>query len=161
MKCKASETKHLLPALLTVCLECNTGSPHDEHRLAAVNAMDKLVSLYDRAGIFLTSSQHNEALQLTSDFYDAYNWLQEWAVEEDRYLHHVVPKFHMFHHMVLNGKYLNPKVYWTFKAEDYVGKISKLAASVAFGVKSTRLSLKVALKYRHLVHFRFTLGAFS
>ena len=51
---------------------------------------------------------------------------------------------------------LNPKTHWTFSSEDFVGKMSILTASVSPGVSSTRLSLKVAPKYRILLHFLLT-----
>ena len=40
--------------------------------------------------------------------------------------------------------------------EDFVGRISTLAYSVSHGVRSTRLSLKVAAKYKILLHLRLT-----
>ena len=38
--------------------------------------------------------------------------------------------------------------------EDFVGRISTLAHSISHGVRSTRLSLKVAPKYKVLLHLR-------
>ena len=49
-----------------------------------------------------------------------------------------------------------PKTHWTFSSEDYVGKISMLASSVSPGVGSTKISAKVAPKYRVLLHFLLT-----
>jgi hypothetical protein len=67
----------------------------------------------------------------------------------------------MLHHMVLDAKFLNPSKVWCFKGEDYVGKISTLAGSVTMGVRSTKLSQKVASKYRHWLHLRLTRGDFD
>ena len=39
-----------------------------------------------------------------------------------RQLYHIVPKRHMAQHLGEAFAYMNPKFYWTFKAEDFVGK---------------------------------------
>ena len=69
---------------------------------------------------------------------------------------HIVLKRHTFYHLVQNSKFLNPRFHWCFKSEDFVGRISRLTHSVSMGVKATRLSLKVAPKYRVLLHLRLT-----
>ena len=61
---------------------------------------------------------------------------------------HKVHKHHMFVHLIQEAKYLNPRFHWCFKAEDYVGHLAKLTHSVSMGVRSTRLSQKLAAKYQ-------------
>ena len=39
--------------------------------------------------------------------------------------------------------FLNPKRHWNFKGEDFVGRISRMAHSISFGVSSTRVSSKL------------------
>ena len=52
--------------------------------------------------------------------------------------------------------FFNPKTHWTFSSEDFVGKISIVASSVSPGVSSTKISAKLAPKYRVLLHFLLT-----
>ena len=77
-------------------------------------------------------------------------------LEKDRCSFHIVAKHHTFIHLLWSSRYLNPRMQWCFKGEDFVGQISKLTHSISMGVSSTRLSLKVAPKYRVLLHFKLT-----
>ena len=56
--------------------------------------------------------------------------------------------------MIRDSQFMNPRVCWNFRAEDYVGQISKLAHSTSFGLSSLRLSAKVAAKYPVLLHLQ-------
>jgi hypothetical protein len=77
-------------------------------------------------------------------------------LEEGRKNFNIVMKSHTFQHLVENSKFLNPKTHWTFSSEDFVGKISIVASSVSPGVSSTKISAKLAPKYRVLLHFLLT-----
>jgi len=155
---KAAESKHLLPAIAAVSRAASTGSDHDLRRTAALDAISDFVTLMDEAGRFLEPEVADRALELAIRFLGHYAWLNRWALQQERNVYHIVPKFHMFHHLAINARYLNPRVYWCFKGEDYVGRISTLAASVTMGVSSILLSHKIAQKYRHCLHFRLTRG---
>ena len=56
----------------------------------------------------------------------------------------------------LEQSFFNPKLQRCFKGEDFVGQMSRLTHSVSMGVSATRLSNKVAPKYRILVHLFLT-----
>ena len=73
-------------------------------------------------------------------------------------LFHIVMKHHTMLHLVENAWFLNPRVTWCFKSEDYVGKISHIGHSVSMGVRSTRLSEKLIAKYILMLHLCFTRG---
>lgn len=161
LNAKASECKWLLPCLAVISQQACTGSESDRRRTAALAAMSKYVNLLDVAGFFLTDQQADDALALTHEFLGHYHWLNQWALAEQRPEWHIVTKFHFFQHMSEEAKYLNPRVHWCFKSEDYVGKISKLAHSICFGVRSTHMSLKLAEKYRFMLHLRYTRGDFQ
>ena len=79
-----------------------------------------------------------------------------WSWEKDRKSFHKVHKHNAFIHLLKKSKFLNPKLQWWFKAEDFVGHCSKLWHSVSMGVGSTRLSLKIANKYRVFQHLLLT-----
>ncbi len=158
---KAGECKHLLRPMLQVCEKALGGHVVGHDCMQAVRSMAELVDLYDRADVVPTSQEYEAALGLCHKFLDHYANLNEWAASQGTLLFHIVGKFHMFYHLVLSSKHLNPRYAWCFKAEDYVGKIAKVAHSVSMGVKATRLSIKVSLKYRHLLHLRLTRGDFD
>ena len=162
LDCKGAEARRLLPALLPVLklmlsLEKDEalGKVH-EQMLCAAESLEKLVSLWDGASTILTAAEYEESLALGKAFLDAYLFLHHWSLEKDRCSFHIVAKHHTFIHLLWNSRYLNPRMQWCFKGEDFVGQISKLTHSISMGVSSTRLSLKVAPKYRVLLHFKLT-----
>ena len=91
---------------------------------------------------------------LAKGFLDSYAWLSAWALEKGKCTFHKVIKFHTFQHLILDARFLNPRGHWTCKDEDFVGRVSALAHSV--GVRSTRLSVKVWLKYSILLQLLLT-----
>ena len=154
LDCKAGEGKHLLPALVPVLrkLFASTQTSHEQHMLSAAHSLEKLVQLWDEADIVLTTEEHAKSLSLGTAFLSAYAWLQNWSSEQGRNSFAVAAKHHTFIHLLWNSKHLNPRMHWCFKSEDFVGQIAKLTHSISMGVSSSRLSLKVAPKYRVLMH---------
>lgn len=155
---KAAESKHLAPAILSVCMAALDHTNNvDQHVVSCLKQVCDLVDVFDAADIFLTEAEFRKALELAEGFLDEYAWLHDWANVAGKKLFHTGPlKFHTFFHLVQNSKFLNPKCHWTFKDEDFVGKISQLTHSVSMGVRSTNLSMKVSPKYRLLLHLRLT-----
>ena len=156
---KAAECKHLLKPLAVIALERAASSTDLDMRIASCFVeMSRLVDILDEQPDTLTAEAHLELTNCALRFFGHYEWLNAWGKEQERYVFHKVIKFHMFHHLIIDAKYLNPRAYWCFKGEDYVGRIARLAASCAFGVSAIRLSQKVAAKYRHWLHVRLTRG---
>ena len=154
---KGSETKWFLQAFAPVLAELvSLEKEHEAAMLEAVKNMAALIHLFDEADVFLTNDEWLQAMKLGDEFSNLYSYLSSWALEKGRNLFNIVMKHHTFQHLVQNSKFLNPKTHWTFSSEDFVGKMSILTASVSPGVSSTRLSLKVAPKYRILLHFLLT-----
>ena len=158
LDCKGGEAKHLLPALLPVIKKLFQRSrlPEEDHMVLAAESLEKLVRLWDSSGIIPTDAQFGESMALGKAFLDSYHALNVWSLEKGRKSFHIVHKFHTFLHLLQNSKFLNPKLQWCFKAEDFVGHISKLGHSVSMGVSSCRLSCKIASKYRILTHLLLT-----
>ena len=158
LKIKGAECKHFLPVLARISREISTGSEHDIHRTQALQLINEFCELLDRKGMFLTATESAQAIQFIEDFFEQILWLHSWAQTEERLAYHYTIKFHMLHHLALACRYLNPRFYWCFKAEDNVGKLAIMSHSVSMGVKSTNLSIKLCDKYRDFLHFRFTRG---
>ena len=153
---KGGEAKHLLPALIPVIKRLFDKSrlPEEMNMILAAESLEKLVHLWDLMGII--PAEFAESMALGKAFLDSYHELNVWSLEKDRKSFHKVHKHHTFIHLLKNSKFLNPKLQWCFKAEDFVGHCSKLGHSVSMGVSSTRLSLKIASKYRVLQHLLLT-----
>ena len=158
LNCKGSEAKHLLPAIFWVVQLAYDGSELHTKTLQRMQAMMNVIEFWEQASWVLTSRQADLCEQWCLKFLEEYKWLNAWAIREDKYLFHLVNKFHSFHHLCLWARHLNPRASWCFKAEDFVGKISTIGLSVSYGVRSTRMSVKLADKYRLLLHLRLTRG---
>ncbi|CAE7455722.1 unnamed protein product [Symbiodinium sp. CCMP2592] len=153
LDCKGGEAKHLLPCLVPVLKRMfSLEKPHEQKMISAANCLEKLVALWDEAGPVLTDQEFSRSLNLGKGFLDDYSWLHDWSLEKGRNSFAVVAKHHTFIHLLWNSKFLNPRMQWCFKSEDFVGQLSRLAHSISMGVASSRLSLKVANKYRVLLH---------
>ena len=162
LKSKAAESKHLAPALLQVCKDMlDNSDPLDQHIVEALDNICTLMELFDQAPAVLTSEEHSLAMSLAESFLDNYAWLNKWAIDNERMLFHYTIKFHTFWHLIQNSQFLNPRYHWCFKSEDFVGKVSRLAMSVSMGTKSTKISTKIAPKYRILLHLRLTRAGFA
>lgn len=153
---KGGETKHLLPALCWVMSLLDDGSELHRQILVALVALNKFVIIVDHTDWVPTARESDRLLRYATRFLSAYEWLSNWAEAENRMLFKIVPKFHTFHHLAIKARWLSPKLCWCFKAEDYVGKISKIAASCIFGLKATKLSIKLMDKWLLMFHFRIT-----
>ena len=155
LDCKGAEMKHLCVALWPV-IKNMLDRKQEQHKdmVSALQCMVDLTQLFDRIGILPSSKEYMQARNLEKRFFSHYDSLSIWFQENDRLLFHLVMKHHTLHHMVRDSQFLNPKNCWNFRAEDFVGKISRLGASVAMGVKSTRMSQKISAKYRILLHLQ-------
>jgi hypothetical protein len=160
-KTKGGETRHLLPITCELARELNNGTAHDRHMEQCLCCFCCYDTLLDENGMFVTDDVADAAEECMLDALGHYLWLHQWAKDEQRNLWHVVPKFHMAYHMSEHKRYLNPRHTWTFKGEDYVGKMSTMAHSCTFGLKRTKLSGKFCQKYVFCLHHRLTRGDFS
>ena len=88
---------------------------------------------------------HYKSLRMQSEADDMLNW-------------HLVFKHHMAMHLSQSFKFMNCKFNWCFKSEDFVGRISVMAHSCCFGVKTTAITAKLMEKYRLLMYIKFSRG---
>ena len=109
---------------------------------------------------FLAKAEFKKFWHLAQDAMKEYQWLNAWSANCGRSSFHIVIKHHAFLHLAKDAWYLNPRVFWCFKAEDYVGHISTVTHSVSMGVKATKISQKLAIKYRILLHLLCTRPGF-
>jgi len=162
LRLSASETKHLVPIIAQVAAEVHQPScPRSHHKLQAAIAIQQFCDLLDSSGPVPTAAEARAAVASMGEFLSNYQALHDWAIENNRMLYHVVPKFHMAWHMAYEFEYLNPRFAWTFKCEDYVGQISKLGHDCTFGMSRMNVSRPICGKIRHCTHLRLDRGDFT
>ena len=100
LNAKGSECKHLAPALLWVCRQVlDASDPVDQHIVRCLEGLTGVVQIFDNAGPFLTNTEYEAALGKAEQHLVCYDWLNKWAVENERMLFHIVIKHHTFLHL--------------------------------------------------------------
>jgi len=158
LKAKAAETKHMTAFMVELLAQAQDGSVQAKQRLNAAVAIHDFCMLLDKAGVVPTNAQATQARDTMNVFLHNYCALRAWAKSNDMMLFHVVPKFHMAWHMAQQFKFLNQRISWTFKTEDYVGKISKLAHGCTYGISRMNVSSSICSKYRWYLHLMLSRG---
>ena len=103
--------------------------------------------------MFLTANEKSKLLHAVQDFQTCYGELCKIAQTERKKLWSETPKLHFFWHLGQQGRFLNPRVFWTYMSEDFVGKVSRLAHSLLNANKTWKVPRKLAEKYRFAMHF--------
>ena len=67
--------------------------------------------------------------------------LKQWGLQ---------PKFHFFERLAWQGTFLNPRLFWTYMSEDFVGQVARMASGLRMlsGVRRCDVALKLILSYR-------------
>ena len=155
LRAKGSEAKHLLPVLTQISAETmDLANPMHEHRHKAFVAINEFCKLFDVSPQVPGDNLGDQAEKCVNTFLCEYKVLCDWASSKELKLFHMVPKFHMLWHLAKEFRFLNPNLVWTFKTEDYVGQVSRLAHSCCFAVARPRVSVPMCKQYRCLLHLK-------
>ena len=103
--------------------------------------------------MFLSKDESGALMDAVKDWQECYGRLCKLAQAKKQMLWGEVPKMHFYYHLAQQGKFMNPKMFWTYMSEDFVGKMSKLAHSLLHSNKIWNVSRKVAEKYCMALHF--------
>ena len=162
LEAKGAETKYVCFSFLPVLQKLlNRKKEEDRHMLEALETLCLLIGFYDRTPMFLSSQEFENSRNLGKMFFKACAWLNKWALVKGKKLFHIVMKFHTMHHLIRNGRFINPRFTCNWKGGDFVGQVARLSHSVTSGVGSTKISTKIIPKYRVLLHLQLTRPGFS
>ena len=114
-------------------------------------------------GVLACSIAHNQAMFMPEEAADriAYNmrkslqhyaWLRSHSGDTVRFP--IRPKFHWCYHIAQFARFQNPRTQWTYKNEDWVGRIATMAHSISHGTKPTKVAKGLHAKYRVMLHLR-------
>ena len=155
LKLAATAMRHLVPCVLHLCKEHNSGSDRDEHRLMCMEAVAACYKVIEDGDIHLNARESTLLLHATERSLMHYGWLASDAITRGDLLWRVAWKFHMQWHMAYEGRWLNPRVTWNYSAEAFVGKMCKLAHACTFNTKKKKVAAKVIEKYHMLLQMIF------
>lgn len=147
LKAKAACTRHLSFYARSLCERFNSGSVHDQRRLALCKLLCQFYTAVESEGMFMRAETKAEIARLGSQFVGLYSALAMEAASQNIRAWKLTPKFHLFQHLCewQCQEYPNPRFYWTYADEDMVGSMVEVAQSC-----HTRTMAETAL-YKWLV----------
>ena len=147
LSAKAAEARHLLPVVLVLCREVNTGSDRDLHRLEALEKLTAVYKIFEDADIALTDAEVDSAMRYYEEFLLHYNALLQLAIARGERCYNFVFKLHHFWHIVDHARWINPRVVWCYEFEDFMGVLTKAAKNCRFGSPMSIIANKVLENY--------------
>jgi hypothetical protein len=154
---KAAEMRDFVPVLARICeqregasLEKGQG-PYANLPQQRVFLMRNLARFYEickQEGMFLSPSAAEELQDCAYKVGLFYSKLTLAAQELKLKQFSQVPKFHFMEHLAYQGKFLNPRMFWTYMSEDFVGKIARLGAGLLKATARFNVPLKLTKSYR-------------
>lgn len=158
MKCHAGELRHLIPALALVARQRSRGAARDEHICKALECLATFYMVCDEQDMFMEQAAWETAFEMMKQCLQHYAWLHRL---ENSVRFHLVPKLHFCYHLAWFCRWQNPRSFWTYKNEDWVGKMAKMAHSCSHGTRAVRLSASLVQKYITCLHIRLTRCVFD
>ena len=163
---KAAEMRSLLRAL-TECVkdESPEGLSREAwrqdhamrvHRRECLTGMKNFYSVISDGGLLLSPDDAQRAHDNGMAYLRHYAQLARTAMEHGRFQWSVVNKFHFFWHILHKCRQYreNPKTYWCYTGEDFVGRISALAHTCAPGTPTHQITKSLVAKYLLGMHLR-------
>ncbi len=158
MHCKAAHARHLLFALnLLVCkrLDLNEGAFRSTRVcLAKLSRFYRICMFSDN---YISEPYQTEAKECLDTFLLHQNLLNAHmrTASRPRLLYGIIIKSHILSHIGDNLKFYNPKQWWCYADEDFVGAIAKMGLKEAKGRFMVTISNAVASRYRLRLFLRY------
>ena len=167
LRVKGAEMRHLLRALM-LALD-HVAKPQADaalfarefeikgHRRLAGEGLLAFYNAVEQGGMILTPDAVEQRKSGGMQYLIHYQKLARASMDEGRFEWSVVNKHHFFYHLCQETAWENPKNYWCYSGEDFVGRISRLGRSCANGTRTNAITIPLVSKYRLSVHFRLSL----
>jgi hypothetical protein len=150
------EARYLLPAALRLCHRFPTASEHSRHRTKCVAGLLQVCETMDAGGMFLDNAGQDSLQRGMLSFLVHATWLCTHAHSMRQMKRWVVPKHHYAAHIPDQGKFINPRMTWTYGGESLVGLIMVLGRSCLAGTPAPKVPTRALAKYRVASHLRLT-----
>jgi hypothetical protein len=149
---RAAETRHLLKVVAALAEERDSGSQMHRHRTIMIKSLVAFYDVMENNGYYIKAEDKVVFLDSLAQFQLHYQWLAKTSMELGQNLWSVVPKFHFFEHLAEQGTWENPRMFWVYTGEDFVGRLCRIAHFVLPG-KATH-GLTAFLIERYLIGFQ-------
>lgn len=153
---KAAETRQLLKVVAALAEEMDNGSQMHQHRTAMCKSLVHFYMVLEINGHYIKSQDLETLHDAVYKFQLHYQWLAKNALENGQLLWSVVPKFHFLEHLVQQAVFENPKLFWVYSGEDFVGRLCRIAHFVLSGKATHDLTSFLVERYLIGFHIRHT-----
>ena len=160
---KAAQMKDLVPVVARICEQSLREGPKLEaqgpykdlpaRRFWMMKSLARFYQICKEEGTFLRPSAADELQECVYKVGTFYSQLTKDAQALKLKQWSQVPKFHFAEHLAAQGRFLNPKLFWTYMSEDFVGKVARLGQALLKGTARHKVSLKVIKSYRMAWYF--------
>ncbi len=125
---KAANTRHLVPYVVKLCTQFDSGSEHDKFRLACATSLASFYGVLEACPQHMDVKSLREFAKLGREICSFYAAL---SARHDSKAWKLTPKFHLLLHLVeLHApRWGNPRFFWCYADEDLVGQIVEVAGS--------------------------------
>ena len=129
LRAKAACTRHMIGFATKLAAEHNSGSDHDEKRLACCELLQRFYNILKQEPEFLSTSAKAALRKTGNIFVQIYVQLAEEALTQNLRMWKMSPKFHLFIHLC-ELCWINPRFAWTYADEDLMKHMKWIAKSL-------------------------------
>ena len=151
---RAAESRHLLKVVSALAVERDSGSQMHRHRSLMCQGLVQFYDILESDHFYITD--HGAFQDAAAQFQLHYQWLAKNAMDNGQKLWSVVPKHHFFEHLVEQGLFENPKMFWVYTGEDFVGRLCRIAHFALPGKPTHDLTSFLVERYLIGFHLRLT-----
>ena len=126
-----------------------------EGLLSTSHAMNALIDEYPSKEVTMTPMDYEKFKDMTWTYLKLYSALAKHFMTRGLLLFDLTVKSHYLAHVMLQARWLNPRLSWTFAGEDLMHTMKILAQSCVKGTKSPNVASKMLAKYRVTLQLRF------
>ena len=143
LKGHAGEIRHFIPVLAMVAWK----KAHEEeafaHMAECCHQLADFYPIISEDDFFMVRSK--DAAECLKKSLQQYVWLKEFYDDGVKFT--LTPKCHFAMHLADFCHYQNPRSFWTYKQESFMGYISTLGHSCSHGTRACKLSESFITKY--------------
>ena len=131
LKAKAAATRHVARFSLWIAQRWNSGSTHDELKVAINEIIVRLYEMFATSSQFFTPKTDDEIFTLGGQLGEIYMRLYTEAAHNGERLWKMTPKVHLSQELLQYQCQVwgNPAYFWCYADEDLVGQMIEIAAS--------------------------------
>jgi len=156
IKAKAFDTRVLIAWCSELCIEAalTDDSLHAQMRASTAWGIAEFCRIIELSGRHMTPTEVAAAREAGQTFLQCFGWLAREAIDAKKSTWPLKPKMHQFDHLLddLVMDMLNPRFWWNFGNEDFLGTLKRIAQKCARKTLAEsvlrRYLIKLALRWR-------------